>query len=214
VREDAIGAQATAKQNRTFADDARIWKLPRLALLAIRQVVKRQRPIVQKALVEVKQKARARQLLLLNKKVMKELSTKQQAFADAVNAYGMELQTKREYLAVQNDATETKTNKVSMTKEAYRLIFEGMCKGCTNESKYETQLSNWKCGKKSCQLSCSTCSDQPDEVHLHVCMTMLLIGIHRVYIGYVCVFDSPLPPPSALTIIIGARSKAVRPNSE
>ena len=46
VREDGLTAQATAKQNGTFAAGARIWQLPKLALLAIRRVVKRQRGAV------------------------------------------------------------------------------------------------------------------------------------------------------------------------
>ena len=80
VREDAIGAQATAKQNKTFAEDARIWKLPRLALLVMRRLVKRQRKGVKEGLTKVNGEARERQLQLREEKIATALSSKHGSF--------------------------------------------------------------------------------------------------------------------------------------
>ena len=120
---------------------------------------------MKEGLTKVKGEARERQLQLREEKIATALSSKQQAFADAVNAYGMDLQTEEEYVAGQVDSSAAKWEKEAQTKEMYRLIVEGWCK---KERKYATQFGNWSAGKRCpCQLGCTTPSSAKPEVHLH-----------------------------------------------
>jgi hypothetical protein len=100
---------------------------------------------VKEGLTKVKGEARERQLQLREEKIATALSSKQQSFADAANAYGMDLQTEEEYVAGQVDSSAAKWEKEAQTKEMYRLIVEGRCE---KERKYATQFGNWGAGKR------------------------------------------------------------------
>ena len=83
VRQDGLGAQATAKQNGTFDDDSLLWRLPKLAQLVIRTVAQRMRGSKQKQVQEVVQASAERQRELRKQKRDDLIKQQQTDFGNA-----------------------------------------------------------------------------------------------------------------------------------